>query len=221
MVRLCSDRDILKIEPALFGVHFPANQVIAAGSNGVLAGTTFTAGGTNFISAQVEAGDCVYLRSADETLEGVYEITAVNSATQLCMSVLRADSQSNPAAPPFGTQTTGITYRISTFRPQIANVSLLLMEYLWVKPGQIVGDVSVDEILDSDEVRQLCATGVAAAAYRMLASGTSNDNLKGKWQKYEEMFGKGMERCRVAIDKDGDGAADGIRYGGTGRLFRT
>ena len=50
--------------------------------------------------------------------------------------------------------------------------------------------------------------GVIATAYRTLASGADGENFKGKWQKYEEMFGKGMERCRVAIDKDGDGVAD-------------
>ncbi len=217
MVRLCDDRDILKYEPALFGANHPANQVIAVGSAGVLAGTTFQASGANFVSAGVEAGDCLYLKSADGKLDGVYEIATVDSATQLCVSVLRADSEANPTAPPAGSD---VTYRISTFKPQIVDVSLLLMEYLWIKPGETIGDVCADEILESDEVRQLCAIGTIAAAYRTLASGVSDDNFKGKWQKYEEMFGQGMERCRVVIDKDGDGVADSIRYGGCGRLFR-
>ncbi len=217
MVRLCDDRDVLKIEPALFGGLHPANQVIAAGTAGVLAGTTFQASGANFVSAGVEAGDCVYLKSADGLLDGVYEIVAVDSATQLCISVLRADSEANPIAPPVGSD---VTYRISTFKPQIADVSLLLMEYLWIKPGEVVGDVCADEILESKEIRQLCAIGTIAAAYRTLASGASDDNFKGKWQKYEALFGEGMERCRVAIDKDGDGVADSIRFGGCGRLFR-
>lgn len=217
MVRLCDDRDILKYEPALFGVNYPANQVIAVGTGGTLAGTTFQASGANFVSAGVEAGDCLYLKSADGKLDGVYEIATVDSATQLCVSVLRADSEANPTAPPAGSD---VTYRISTFKPQIADVSLLLMEYLWIKPGETIGGVCADEILESDEVRQLCAIGTIAAAYRTLASGASDDNFKGKWQKYEEMFGQGMERCRVAIDKDGDGVADSIRYGGCGRLFR-
>jgi hypothetical protein len=42
----------------------------------------------------------------------------------------------------------------------------------------------------------------------MLASGAGGENLKEKWEHYEQLFGKGMERCRVAIDKDGDGVAD-------------
>ncbi|MGA2070910.1 MAG: hypothetical protein ABSG97_06135 [Sedimentisphaerales bacterium] len=217
MVRLCSDRDILKYEPALFGENHLANQVIAAGMAGVLAGTTFQASGANFVSAQVEAGDCVYLKSADGKLDGVYEIVSVDSATQLCVSVLRADSQSDPIAPPAGSD---VTYRISTFKPQIADVSLLLMEYLWIKPGEVIGDVNADEILESEQIRQLCAMGTIAAAYRTLADGENVENFKSKSQEYERLFGEGMERCRVAIDKDGDGIADGIRYGGCGRLIR-
>jgi hypothetical protein len=218
MVRLCNDRDILKYESALFGVNYLANQVIAAGTAGVLVGTTFQASGADFVSAQVEAGDCVYLKSADGTLEGVYEIVSVDSATQLCVSVLRADSEADPIAPPAGSD---VTYRISTFKPQIAEVSLLLMEYLWIKPGETIGEIIADEILESDQVRQLCAMGTIAAAYRMLTSGDDAENFKSKSQEYERLFGEGMERCRVAIDKDGDGVADSVRYGGCGKLFRT
>jgi hypothetical protein len=217
MVRLCDDRDILKYEPALFGVNHLANQVIAAGTGGTLAGTTFGASGANFVSAQVAAGDCVYLKSADGKLDGVYEIAAVDSATQVCVSVLREDLQSDPIAPPAGSD---VTYRISTFRPQIAQVSLQVLEYMRVKQGQAIGDVVADEILNSDEVRQLCAMGTIAAAYRTLTNGADNNNFKDKSIEYERLFGEGMERCRVAIDKDGDGVADSVRYGGCGRLFR-
>lgn len=220
MVRLCSDRDILKYEPALFGVNFLANQVIAAGTGGALTGTTFGASGANFVSAQVEPGDCIYLKSADSSLDGVYEIVSVDSATQVCISVLRADSKDDPIAPPVGTQTTGLTYRVSTLKPQIAEVSLRLMEYLWLKPGEVRGDVSADDILNSDEVTQLCAMGTIASAYRTLTSGDDTENFKSKSQEYERLFGEGMERCRVAIDKDGDGVADSVRYGGCGKLFR-
>jgi len=216
MVRLCSDRDILKYEPALFGVNYPANQVIAAGTGGILTGTTFHASGANFVSAQVEAGDCIYLKSADSSLDGVYEIVSIDSAAQLCISVLRPDSQSDPIAPPVGTQTTGITYRISTFKPQIAEVSLQVMEYL----GITEADGTADEIVNTDEVRQICAMGVMATAYRTLADGDNSKNFLAKSQEYERLFGESLERCRVAIDKDDDGVADSVSYGGCGKLFR-
>jgi hypothetical protein len=217
MVRLCNDIDILKYEPALFGGLHPTNQVLAAGSGGELAGTTFTASGVDFASAQVEAGGVIYLRSADGLLDGAYEIVAVDSATQLCVSVLRADSEADPIAPQAGSN---ISYRISTLRPQTAEVSLRLMEYLWIKPGQVISDFSAEDILDTEAVRQVCAMGVIASAYRMLASSAGGEDLWNKGLHYEQLFAKGMERCRVALDGDGDGVVDSIRFGGCGRLVR-
>jgi hypothetical protein len=217
MVRLCNDIDILKYEPALFGELHPTNQVLAAGSGGELAGTTFAASGADFASAQIEAGGVIYLRSADGLLDGAYEIVAVDSATQLCVSVLRADSESDPIAPP---ACSNVSYRISTLRPQTAEVSLRLMEYLWIKPGQVTSDFSAEDILDTEAVRQVCALGVTASAYRMLASSAGGEDLWNKGLHYEQLFAKGMERCRVALDGDGDGVVDSIRFGGCGRLVR-
>ena len=84
------------------GAAFSGEPGYRGGNGWELAGTTFEASGANFVSAGVEAGDCVYLRSADGILDGVYEIVAVDSATQLCVSVLRADSEADPIAPPAG-----------------------------------------------------------------------------------------------------------------------
>jgi hypothetical protein len=217
MVRLCNDIDILKYEPALFGELHPTNQVLSAGSDGELAGTTFTANGADFESGQVEPGGVIYLRSADGLLDGAYEIVAVDSPTQLCVSVLRADLEADPIAPPAGSN---ISYRISTLRPQTAEVSLRLTEYLWIKPGQVISDFSAEDILDSGAIRQVCAMGVIASVYRMLASSAGGEDLWNKGLHYEQLFAKGMERCRVALDKDGDGVVDSIRFGGCGRLVR-
>jgi hypothetical protein len=34
------------------------------------------------------------------------------------------------------------------------------------------------------------------------------------------LFEKGKERCRIALDANGDGVADSVRFGGCGRLIR-
>lgn len=59
-----------------------------------------------------------------------------------------------------------------------------------------------------------------ASAYKMLASNTNNEQFWNKGLHYEQLFAKGMERCRVALDRDGDGVADSVRFGGCGRLIR-
>ena len=215
MMSLCSDRDILKYEPTLFGELYLKNQVVEAGTDGELAGTTFSANGANFVSAQVEAEDCIYLKSADGSLEGVYEIVSIDSATQLCVSVLRAEVESDPIAPPVGTQTTGLTYRISTLRPQIAEADLFFRMF------GVTEDIEAGEILNSEEIKQLCVLGTIMVIYYSLAGiDMQNDALWDKAEHYEKMFYKGMERVTIAIDKDGDGVADSVRYGGCGRLIR-
>lgn len=217
MVRLCKDVDILRYEPALFGELHPANQVLASASGGELAGTTFEASGAGFVSGQVEPGGVIYLRSADGLLDGAYEIAAVDSATQLCVSVLRDDSEADPIAPPAAND---VSYRISTFRPQVAEVSLRLTQYLGIRPGCADSDTSSDTILDTETVRQVCAFGVIATAYAMLVSKPGGERFEEKSQHYERLFEKGKERCRVALDFDGDGVADSVRFGGCGRLIR-
>jgi hypothetical protein len=217
MVRFCNDVDVLKYEPALFGELHPANQVLAAGTGGELAGTTFEHSGTDFESGQVAQGGVIYLRSADGLLDGAYEIVAVDSATQLCISVLRADSEADPTAPPAGSD---ISYRISTLRPQAAEVSLRLTQYLGIRPGRADSNASAEDILDTETVRQVCAFGVIATAYAMLASKPGSERFEEKARHYEQLFEKGRERCRVALDFDGDGVADSVRFGGCGRLVR-
>lgn len=217
MVRLCNDVDILKYEPALFGELHPANQVLAAGSGGELAGTTFEVSGADFESGQVEQGGVIYLRSADGLLDGAYEIVAVDSTTQLCISVLRADSEADPTAPPAGSD---ISYRISTLRPQAAEGSLRLTQYLGIRPGRADSDASVENILDTETIRQVCVFGVIATAYAMLASKPGGEQFREKSLHYERLFEKGKERCRVALDLDGNGVADSVRFGGCGRLVR-
>ncbi|MGA2171653.1 MAG: hypothetical protein ABSG82_01390 [Sedimentisphaerales bacterium] len=217
MVRLCNDIDVLKYEPALFGELHLTNQVLAAGSGGVLAGTTFEAEGADFVSAGVEPGGVIYLRSADGLLDGAYEIVAVDSASQLCVSVLQGDSKANPIAPQAGSN---ISYRISTLRPQTAEVSLRLTEYLGIRPGRADSDLSAEDILDTEAIRQMCVYGVIAAVYAMLAGGQGGEQFRDKELHYEQLFEKEKERCRVTIDADGDGVADRVRFGGCGRLVR-
>ena len=217
MVTFSNDADILKYEPILFGeLHLPW-QVLAAGTVANLSGITFTAGGADFIAAQVGAGGVIYLQSADGSLDGAYEIISVDSVTQLSISVVRADSTQTAVAPPAATN---ISYRISTFGPQAAEVGFQLTEYFGIRPGNPASDIDTDDILDTSVLRLASVFAVISSVYAMLADKTRDQNYWNKSLYYQKLFAKARGRCRLSIDVGTDGIADVTKIGAAGRLVR-
>ena len=217
MVTFSNDADILKYEPILFGeLHLPW-QVLAAGTGASLSGTTLTASGADFIAAQVLAGGVLYLQSADGSLDGAYEIISVDSATQLSISVLRADPVGT-AVPP--TAATDISYRMSTFGPQAAEVGFQLTEYFGIRPGNPASDIDADDILDTTVLRLASVFAVISSVYAMLAGKTKDQNYWNKSLYYQKLSAKARGRCWLSIDVGADGLADVTKIGAAGRLLR-
>ncbi len=217
MVTFSNDADILKYEPILFGeLHLPW-QVLTTGTGAALSGTTLTAGGADFIAAQVRAGGVIYLQSADGSLDGAYEIVSVDSATQLSISVVRADSTQTAVPPPAATN---ISYRISTFGPQAAEVGFQLTEYFGIKPGNPASDIDADDILDTSVLRLASVFAVISSVCAMLAGKTRDQNHWNKSLYYQKLFTKARGRCRLSIDFGTDGVADVTKIGAAGRLVR-
>jgi hypothetical protein len=217
MVTFSNDADILKYEPILFGeLHLPW-QVLVAGIGASLSGTTLTASGANFNAAQIQAGGVAYLQSTDGSLDGAYEIVSVDSSTQLSISVVRADSIDTAVPPPAATD---ISYRISTFGPQAAEVGFQLTEYFGIKPGNPTSDIDVDDILDTNVLRLASVFAVISSVYAMLAGKTKDQNFWNKSLYYQKLSAKARGRCRLSIDVGTDGLADVTKIGASGRLLR-
>lgn len=217
MVSFSNDADILKYEPILFGELHRPGQVLTAGTGGTLAGTTFTESSADFVAAQVSVGGVIYLQSADGILDGSYEIVSVDSATQLTISIVRADSEDEPVAPPAATN---ISYRISTFRPQASEVAFQLTEYFGIKPGNPASDIDVQDVLDTDVLRMASVFAVISSVYAMLASKAEDENFWKKSLHYQRLFEKARQRCRLSIDVGSDKVADITRVGSSIRLVR-
>ncbi|MBP7053121.1 MAG: hypothetical protein KBE65_19110 [Phycisphaerae bacterium] len=217
MARFSSDVDILKYEPALFGeLHLPS-QVRASGAGATLSGTTLTTAGADFIAAGVEAGGVVYLHSADGALDGAYEIVSVDSATQLTVSVLRADAADPAIAPPAGSN---VSYRISTFDPQATDAALQLSEHFGIQPGNSASDISIEDITGTEGLRRTSALAVIAQVCATWAKGTRDECLRHKSEHYQGLFEKARQRCHLSVDLGADGVADICRVGGVVRLVR-
>lgn len=217
MVTFSNDADILKYEPILFGeLHLPW-QVLAAGTGASLSGTILTASDADFTASQVQAGGVVYLQSADGLLDGAYEIVSVNSSTQLTISVVRADSMDTAVPPPAATD---ISYRISTFGPQAAQVGFQLTEYFGIRPGNPASEIDADDILDTTVLRLASVFAVISSVYAMLAGKTKDQNYWNKSMYYQKLSAKARGRCRLSIDVGVDGIVDVVKIGAAGRLVR-
>ncbi len=217
MVKFSNDADVLKYEPVLFGELHLSGQVLAAGTGGILNGTTFTASNADFVSVLVTGGGVIYLRSADGSLDGSFEIVSVDSATQLIVSVIRADSDDEPIAPP---PANDISYRVSTLGPQAAEVGFHLTEYFGIEPGDPTSVYSTGDILDTNVLKRTSVFAVLSSVYAMLASKAEDENFWKKSLYYQKLFEKARERCRLSIDVGTDGVADVTRVGASVRLVR-
>jgi hypothetical protein len=217
MVSFSNDADIMKYEPVLFGELYLPWQVLAQGSGGTLSGTTFTAEGADFVSAQAVAGGVIYLQSQDNLLDGAYEIISVDSPTQLTLSVIRPDSQSDPIAPPAAVD---ISYRIITLTPQANEAGLQLTEYFGIKPGNPASVYGVEDILDTTVLRQASVFAVISNVYAMLAGRSKDDNCWNKSLYYRKLYNQARARVRLCIDAGDDGIVDVKQIGASGRLVR-
>ena len=214
-----NDVDILKYESSLFGdLHF-AGQVLISGTGGEIAGTTFSAANADFNAAKITASMVVYLQSIDGTVDGAFEIVSVDSATQLTVSVLRADRQDEAIALQ---DADNISYRICTYQPQSSEIFLQLTQHFGLRPGVADGMYSNDDILDGSVLRQVSVYGILSIIFASLA-GRSDDNEENFWKKsryYRQLFEKALQRCRVCIDLGDDGVTDSVRSGASVRLLR-
>jgi hypothetical protein len=216
-VKFSNDVDVLKYEPALFGeLHLPS-QVKAGGTGAVLSGTTLTAAQADFVASGIEAGGVVSLRSADGSLDGAYEIVSVDSATQLTVSVLRADATHPPVAPPVGGE---VSYRISTLEPQAVEAAFQLTEHFGIGPGDPTGGIPANRLVDTEGLRRASVLLVISHVYKTWAGCREGEGLSQKSRLYEQLYEKARQRCRVSVDLGSDGVPDIHRVGGVIRLVR-
>ena len=217
MLVFSNDVDILRYEAVLFSdLHF-GWQVLCEADGGSMSGTTFSKEGEDFVSLGVNAGSVIYLRSEDGTLDGAYEIVSVDSATELTVSVLRADEEDSAVGPG---DASDVSYRVSTFAPQANEVAFELTQYFGIRPGNPDSEYDTSNILDTDVLKQVSVYGVLAKVYATLSGGQDDNSFWQKNRHYQKLFEKARERCRVSIDISGDGVADRTNIGGSIRLVR-
>lgn len=203
---LCTDLDIAKQDYGLFsGLTGPfPTQVLTKGNNGQVSGTTFLATGQTFTSVGIAAGHMIYLSDGVGNIDGVFEIVSVDSATQLTISIVRADPATNPI--PVGTGSS-LYFRIKTFAPQIKRAEFELSQLLQLKPGCPDGQYGLDDLEDQNVLRDAALywtlSLICAAMYGVESYGDSPysywETLNEKRELYREMAESAIQRCKLII----------------------
>lgn len=205
MFSFSRDVDLAGFEPGVFGSWFLSSQVLGSGSNGIVAGTQFTASGVDFAAAQVAAGGVIYLESADGAVKGAFEIVDVIDSTHLTVSVLRVRAEQ--AAIPVGSAS-GLTWRIVSYASQAYEVLWQLSQKLGLSPG-CASEQSVDDIVNTEPLRQASVFGILAAVFEALYTGLDGQTvLVEKKEHYQWCYEKAVERLTINVDTDGDGDAE-------------
>lgn len=212
------DIDILRYEPILFGDLSFAGQEITSGNRATVSNSVLTAPDENFINAQIQAGMVVNLRNEDGPIDGSYEIVNIESETQLSISVLRADGQTD-VIPVKDAE--NVNYRICTYQVQSNEIFLQLTQHFGLRPGTADGQYSVDDILDVSVLKQVSVYGILSIVYGTLSGGGDDkEDSRKKSEYYRRLYEKAMQRCRVSIDLGEDGIADFACDGASVRLLR-
>lgn len=207
-----NDTDLLKYEPRLFTELYFPSQILASGTGGVLSGTTFTKTGANFITAGVAAGNVIYLKSAAGVLDGAYEIVSVDSAMQLTVSVVRADTSADAVAPPAANDA---IYRIATFAPQAQEAALTLMRCFGIKADD------AENLIEPEQLRVASVFAILASVYATLTGDAeTSEELWKKSLHYRKLFEHAREILQLDVDTNADGTADKVKHGSEIRLVR-
>lgn len=216
MTTFSRDVDLLKWEPVLFrNLAFPS-QMLCQGIDGVTSGTRFTSGSGAFVERGVKAGQVIYLYNS--AIDSCYEITAVVSATELTVSVVRGNAEQEPIAVPGGSN---LQYRISTFDPQAEEAGEEMLRYFGIDIGSSEEQIRSEMILDGGVLRQASVFSILSAVYASQAGGAEDET--GYWlksQRYQKLYQASRAGARITLDTDGNLLVNEVRGGGSLRMLR-
>lgn len=215
---LSRDMDLARFEPGVFGELYFKSQVVCEGTNGLVAGTQFAAAGADFSASAVEAGHVIWLQSVDESLAGAYEIAEVIDSGHLTITVLRSGDEQSLV--PVGAES-GLVWRIVRYAAQAYETLWEISRRLGLRPGCAGAANSIEDVTDSESLRQASVFGTLATIFETLKTGAQEpEMLEVKAAFYRAKFERAMAGVKVTIDVNADGTGGKGIEGGTVRLVR-
>ena len=193
---MITDTDIAKMDAEVYSSAAFGAQVRCGGTNGIVAGTQFTASGVDFNASQVSAGCVIALSSADGSIDGVFEIVALIDATHLTVSQIRTDV--GDAAIAIGSAS-GLTWSIKTLGPQIAASETELSARLGLKPGKPVAEYALDEIQNTEAIKQIATAVLLVRVYMVMYTSSADETVRDGYEKKRAWYGQLSERLLAGV----------------------
>ena len=202
----CTDADLLHWEPSVLKDATFASQALISGT-GNLTGTSFVISTGSFVASEVQVGNVMVLSGA---VAGCFPVAAINSATQVTLSVLYDGlfpDEGAPAPVSVGTAT-GLTFVVRTFWPQRRIISDVIQQ----AAGIASGESAASSVLNPKELRRACALGTLQQIYSAMAAASSSPAmLNTRADLYERLYRRALRAAKVELDLNADGRVDVIR----------
>ncbi|MCA9279847.1 MAG: hypothetical protein H6815_05305 [Phycisphaeraceae bacterium] len=206
---VATDRDLLAVEPNVFRDIAWVGQRLTNGTGSITSNVLTQLSSfydVSFEDAGVGAGHVV--------LHGgiAYEVIDRTSSTSVSVSRLRAST--DDAAIVVGDVSNALT-TVYTFRPQIQLVTNQVYRLLGLVPaglGLVGTEVTVDDLYDTDDLKQAVVMGTLHMAYSAASALSSEGSpLLQRAELYRRLFSLERERAVVRFDADGDGEPEFTR----------
>jgi hypothetical protein len=201
MLPLISDLDLLLWEPNILSDAASVAQPLLRGE-GDLSDTTFTLTAGTITDFNVAPGHVILLSG---TVNGSFVVTAVNSPTELSLTVLyeQVSDEIETTIPNSPGSGTALSFSVSTFWPH----RLAASERMMLDAGLQPSDSS--KILNPGALRR---PGVLATLHQIYlalsASGEDAEFHLSRATFYERLYLRALRTVTLEIDHDGDGALD-------------
>ncbi|RKY05782.1 MAG: hypothetical protein DRP56_08590 [Planctomycetota bacterium] len=193
---MITDTDIAKTDAEVFSSSAFGAQVRCGGTNGIVAGTQFTASGVDFSASQIDAGHVIYLSAVDGSIDGTFEIVSVIDSTHLSVSQIRTDS--GDAAIAVGSAS-GLTWSIKTLAPQIVQAELELSARLGLKPGKPDAVYALDEVQNTDAMKQIATALLLVGVYTVLYTTSTDAMVRDGYEKKRAWYQQHSEKLLAGV----------------------
>lgn len=202
MSTYANDTDLLLWEPNLPADAAIASQTLMSGTAD-LSGTALTIAAGSLIASHVEPDQVVALTGA---IAGCYPIVAVDSATQMTISILYQGSwrDADPLVPSPVGSAAGVSFVIRSFYAQRRVISDLIDHLIDLPAGAT--------LLNPDVLRRPCALGAIQMIYRTLAATVDAPELyQIRADLYERLYRRELRNTVLHLDTEGGGRITEIR----------